>query len=168
MHSTGVSWGRVNSDCYGSYKTNQRCGNTYNGLLYGSAAQFSCLLTAVSLHIYSCLWGTAAGVSAALIFHTHQEKLSKETTQRGPQRVKNWHKMAGFRDIFFLRKNLWHAFEQVFFVAERQKHMLNTHPDEQSIHDLVLFKTLPELFLWGFLHTLRSTGVTAAGGTLSV
>lgn len=59
--------------------------------------------------------------------------------------------MAGFRDFFFfLRENLWHAFEQIFFVAERLKHMLNTHPGEQSIRDLVLFKTLSELFCEDF------------------
>lgn len=51
--------------------------------LYGGPAVGRSLLAAVPLHFYSCHWGTAAGVSAILIFHIHpgshhQIKPSKE------------------------------------------------------------------------------------------
>lgn len=51
--------------------------------LYGGTAVGRRLLAAVPLHFYSCHWGTAAGVSAILIFHIHpgsryQIKPSKE------------------------------------------------------------------------------------------
>lgn len=51
--------------------------------LYGGPAVARRLLAAVPLHFYSCHWGTAAGVSATLIFHIrpgsrYQIKPSKE------------------------------------------------------------------------------------------
>lgn len=63
---------KVYSDCRGSCKTTRKAAAPCLTVCFMGAQQSGCLLTAVPLHFYSCHWGTAAGVSAALIFHIHQ------------------------------------------------------------------------------------------------
>lgn len=78
--------------------------------LYGGPAVGRCLLAAVPLHFYSCHWGTAAGVSATLIFHIHrgsryQIKPSKEDhrERRIPTpKVSRFRKVLLFFGSFFL------------------------------------------------------------------
>lgn len=80
----------------------QSCDTVFKSVALWGARQSGCLLTAVPLHFYSCHWGTAAGVSAALIFHIHQGNYQTKTIQkRTTESTECEHEMAGFRDFFF-------------------------------------------------------------------
>lgn len=81
-NTIGAHGRKINSDSRGSYRMTHKAVTPCLTVCFMGARQPGCLLTAVPLHFYSCHWGTAAGASAALIFHiyqgNYQTKPSKE------------------------------------------------------------------------------------------
>ena len=136
----------ANCDCQGSYKMTRKAVTPCLTVCFMGAWQSGCLLTAVPLHFYSCHWGTAAGVSAALIFHVHQGNYQTNHPKRTTESSESSNKIAGFRNFFFRGRVGGHdtiCRESSLWLRNWitcRKHTQNRRTWSGSVQDLLLLK----------------------------